>query len=303
MDYNKAIVITGTSTGIGKACALHLDKVGFKVYAGVRKQADGDNLKKDASERLTPIIFDVTDVESIRAAVTIIEKETGGNVFGLINNAGKGRGGALEVTPVAEIHKLMEVNVIGLMAMTQAFIPMLRKGKGRIINIGSTSSLLAFPGASAYSASKFAVRAITDSLRLELKPFGMSVILVAPGAVESEIWDKGKAYKEKLRKTVKPEIAQLYAPLIKFGDKLNDELKKIPADEVAKSVAHAFTSKKPKRYYIVGNDAKGAAKAAKLPKGFLDWIILKRIQKLGNEFRTLTNQTSIKTPNLDELCR
>lgn len=232
MDYNKAILITGTSTGIGKACALHLDKVGFKVYAGVRKQADGDNLKKDASERLTPIIFDVTDVESIRAAVTIIEKETGGNVFGLINNAGIGRGGALEVTPVAEIHKLMEVNVIGLMAMTQAFIPMLRKGKGRIINIGSTSSLLAFPGASAYSASKFAVRAITDSLRLELKPFGMSVILVAPGAVESEIWDKGKAYKEKLRKTVKPEIAQFYAPLIKFGDKLNDELKKIPADEL-----------------------------------------------------------------------
>jgi len=281
MENNKAIVITGTSTGIGKACALHLDKLGFNVYAGVRKQADGDNLKKEASENLTPVILDVSDTESINAAAGVIEKETGGNVFGLINNAGIGRGGALEVTPVAEIRKLMEINVIGLMAMTQAFIPMLREAKGRIINIGSTSSMLAFPGASAYSASKFAVRAITDSLRLELKPFGMSVILVAPGAVESEIWDKGKAYKEKLRKTVKPEIAQLYAPLIKFGDKLNDELKKIPADEVAKAVAHAFTSKKPKRYYIVGNDAKGAAKAAKLPKGLMDWIILKRIQKLG----------------------
>ena len=281
MENNKAIVITGASTGIGKACALHLDKLGFKVYAGVRKQSDGDNLKKEASDRLTPIILDVTDAESIREAFSIIERNTGGEVFSLINNAGIGRGGALEVTPVAEIRKLMEVNVIGLMAVTQAFIPMLRKGRGRIINIGSTSSILAFPGASVYSASKFAVRAITDSLRLELKPFGISVILVAPGAVESEIWDKGNAYKEKLRKTVKPEIAQLYAPLIKFGNRLSADLKKIPAIEVAKAVANALTSIKPKPYCIVGKDAKGAAKVAKLPKGLLDWLLLKRINKLG----------------------
>ena len=109
----------------------------------------------------------------------------------------------------------------------------------------------------------------------------MSVILVAPGAVESEIWDKGKAYKDEMRKSVRPEIAELYAPLRNFGDRLNEQVKKIPADEVAKAVAHAFTSKKPKCYYIVGSDAKGAAKAAKLPKSLLDWIILKRIQKLG----------------------
>ncbi len=281
MENNKAIVITGTSTGIGKACALHLDNLGFKVYAGVRKQTDGDNLKEEASCRLTPIILDVTDENSISKAVSIIEEETGGELWGLVNNAGIGRGGALEVTPVAEIRKLMEINVIGLMAVTQAFIPMLRRGKGRIINIGSTPSLLAFPGASAYSGSKFAVRAVTDSLRLELKPFGMSVILVAPGAVESEIWDKGKAYKEQLRKTVKPEIAQLYAPLIKFGVKLNEKVKRIPASEVARVVAHALTSKRPKSCYIVGNDAKGAAKVARLPKGLLGWIITKRIQKLG----------------------
>jgi NAD(P)-dependent dehydrogenase (short-subunit alcohol dehydrogenase family) len=281
MDNNKAIVVTGTSSGIGKACALYLDKMGFKVYAGVRKQADSDNLKKQASERLTPVIFDVSDTESISAAASIIEGETGGNVYGLVNNAGIGRGGALEVTPITEIRKLLEVNVIGLMAVTQAFIPMLRQGKGRIINIGSTSSLLAFPGASAYSASKFAVRAITDSLRVELKPFDISVILVAPGAVESAIWEKGKAYKEEMRKTVKPEIAELYSPLRKFGERLNDEVKKIPAGKVAKVVGSAFKSNKPRSYYIVGNDAKGAAKATKLPRGFLDWIILKRIQKLG----------------------
>lgn len=277
----KTIVITGSSTGIGKACALHLDKLGYKIYAGVRKQTDGDNLREEASEKLSPIILDVTDAESIAATVSIIEKETGGDVFGLINNAGIGRSGVLEATPVDEIRNVLDVNVIGLMAMTKAMIPMLRESKGRIINIGSTASFLASPGASAYAASKFAVRAITDSLRLELKPFGMSVILVAPGAVESEIWEKGAEYKNEMRKSVKPEMAELYATLIKFGDKLIKEIKKIPAEEVALSVADALTSVKPKRYYTVGKDAKAGVKAARLPKCLLDWIFIKRIQKLG----------------------
>jgi len=279
MENNKTIVITGTSSGIGKACALHLDKLGFKVYAGVRKQADGDNLKKEASERLTSIILDVTSSESINSAADIIERETGGDVFGLINNAGIGRGGALEVTPITEIEKLMKINVIGLLAVTKLFIPMLRKANGGIINIGSTSGYLAFPGASVYSASKFAVRAITDSLRLELKPFNISVSLISPGAIESAIWEKGRDYKEKLRQTVNPDIAELYSPLRKFGDRLNKEVKKIPAIEVAKAAADALSSSKPKRYYTVGNDAKGAVKAAKLPRILLDRIILNRIQK------------------------
>jgi NAD(P)-dependent dehydrogenase (short-subunit alcohol dehydrogenase family) len=281
MEKKKAIVVTGTSTGIGKACALHLDKIGFKVYAGVRKQVDGENLKKEASESLTPIILDVTSADSIALAANTIEKETGGELFALINNAGIGRGGVLEVTPMDEVRKLMDVNLIGLMAVTQVFIPMLRKARGRIINMGSSSSFIASPGASVYAASKFAVRAVTDSLRRELKPFGILVILVAPGAVESEIWDKGKAYIEKLRKTVKAEIAQLYAPLARFADKLNAELKKIPAGEVAQVVARALKSKRPKSTYLVGNDARRAAKFGKLPSGLLDHLIMKRIQKMG----------------------
>lgn len=281
MENNKTVIVTGTSTGIGKACAIHLDKLGFKVFAGIRKQADGDNLKKESSERLKPIILDVTNSESISFAAVTIRKETGGYLFGLINNAGIGRGGALEVTPVEEIRKLMEVNVIGLMALTQSFISMLRNAKGRIINIGSTSSYISFPGASVYSASKFAVRAVTDSLRLELKPFDILVSLISPGAIESAIWEKGKDYKDKLRKIVNPEIAELYSPLRKFGDRLNEEVKKIPAIEVAKVVASALNSRKPKRYYYVGNDARAAVKVAKIPKSLLDRIILKRIRKLG----------------------
>ncbi|MHC4212842.1 MAG: SDR family oxidoreductase [Planctomycetota bacterium] len=281
MLNNKTVVITGTSTGIGRACALHLDELGFRVYAGVRKQSDGESLMAEASERLKPIVLDVTSTETIKAAADTIEEETDGSVFGLINNAGIGRGGALEVTPVSEIQKVMNVNVIGLMEVTQTFIPMLRKDRGRIINIGSTSSLLAVPGASVYSASKFAVRAISDSLRLELKPFGISVILLVLGAVESEIWEKGKAYKAEMRKTIKAEIAQLYAPLIKFGEKIDKEMKKIPASVVAKQVAEALLERKPRPYYIVGNDAKSAARVTRLPKGVLDWLILKHMGRLA----------------------
>jgi NAD(P)-dependent dehydrogenase (short-subunit alcohol dehydrogenase family) len=282
MNSNKGILITGASSGIGKACALHLDKIGFKVYAGVRKPTDADNLKKEASGNLEAVTLDVTNSQSIKDAAAYISKETDGNLYGLVNNAGIGRGGALEVTPMDEIRKLMDVNLFGLLEVTQSFIPMLRKSKGRIINIGSTSSYLAVPGAAAYSASKFAVKAVTDSLRLELIPFGMKVILVSPGAVESAIWEKGTKYKEEMRKSVDPEIADLYAPLRRFGDRLNEQVNKIPAIEVAKVVHTAFNKHKPKPYYIVGNDAKGAAKAARMPKRILDWILLKRIEKLGN---------------------
>jgi NAD(P)-dependent dehydrogenase (short-subunit alcohol dehydrogenase family) len=282
MNSTKSVLITGASSGIGKACALHLDEMGYKVFAGVRKQADADNLKKEASGNLKTVILDVTNSQSIKEAVNYISEQTNGNLYGLVNNAGIGRGGALEVTPMDEIRKLMEVNLFGLLEVTQSFTPMLRRSKGRIINIGSTSSYLAVPGAAAYSASKFAVKAVTDSLRLELIPFGMKVILVSPGAVESAIWEKGIKYKEEMRKSVNPEIAELYSPLRKFGDKLNDQVKKIPAIEVAKVVYDAFNSQKPKAYYIIGKDAKGAAKAARLPKRILDWILLKRIEKLGN---------------------
>ncbi len=112
--------------------------LGFKVFAGVRKKADGDSLSKEASDKLVPVILDVTDDESILAAAGIIEKETSGEIYGHVNNAGVGLGGALEATPVTEIKKLKNVNVIGLLAVTKVFVPMLRKGKGRIINIGST---------------------------------------------------------------------------------------------------------------------------------------------------------------------
>lgn len=280
---NKTVLITGTSTGIGRACALHLDDLGFTVYAGVRKSDDAEALKREASGRLKPIILDVSDESSISIAAEKIKLETGGRIDGLINNAGIGLGGALEVTPLGEIHKLMNVNVIGLLAATKVFLPLLRESQGRIINIGSTSGYLASPGASVYSGSKFAVRAITDALRLELHHFGIKVILVSPGAIESAIWDKGKNYRQALQDSVNPDIAALYSALRRFGDSLYTGMKRIPASEVAKVIADALTNKHPKRHYIVGKDAKGAKKATYLPRAILDRIILKRIEKFAHK--------------------
>lgn len=278
---NKSVLVTGASSGIGKATALFLDKHGYKVYAGVRKITDGEKIKSESSNLLTPIILDVTDINLIEDAYKKINAESEHNFFGIVNNAGIGISGVLEATPVEDIKKVMEVNVIGLMVVTKTFIPLLKLTKGRIINIGSTSGYIAIPGSSSYSGSKFAVRAITDALRLELKHFGISVSLISPGAVESEIWNKSRLYKDKIRKSADPQIFDDYKELIKFGESILEKVKPIPAEEVAKSIAAVLSSSKPKRYYNVGSDCKAAAKFSKLPSSFKDKIILKKIQNLG----------------------
>jgi len=283
MENKKSVLITGASTGIGKACALHLDKMGFKVFAGIRKDKDRETLNKESSDKLKPIILDVTKEETIVKALEIIKNETEYSFFGLVNNAGMGISGVLEATPVSEFRKILEVNVIGLHSVTRVFLPMLRKNKGRIINIGSSASFMAGPGASSYAASKFAVRAMSDSLRLEMQPFGVSVSLIAPGAIESDIWDKSKAYKEKFRKSVEPELLEVYELFIKAGDNMVKEIKPLPAFEVVKAVKHALTANKPKYVYIVGNDAQKAYKLSKLPKGLFNWLVIKHITRIAEK--------------------
>ena len=281
MRNNRSVLITGTSTGIGKACALHLDKMGFKVFAGVRKDKDKDTLINEASEKLKPIILDVVKEDTIVDAVNIISNETEYPLFGLVNNAGIGINGVLEAIPVTELRNLMEVNVIGLHAVTKAFLPLLRKNKGRIINIGSISGFIASPGSSSYAASKFAVRAISDSLRIELKPFGMFVSLVAPGAIESSIRDKSRAYKKKLRKSSDTELLDAYKLFVKACNKMVNSITPIPAVEVAKAVAHGLTSKKPKNVYFVGNDAKKVYILSKLPKCLLNLLFIKSLTAIA----------------------
>jgi NADP-dependent 3-hydroxy acid dehydrogenase YdfG len=275
----QTIVVTGASTGIGKVTALHLDKLGFKVFAGVRKETDAQALKQETSNKLTPIFLDVTDGDSIAAAVDTVAKETGGELFGLINNAGVSLNGPLELVPASDIKQLMDVNVLGLLAVTKAFMPLLRQSKGRIINISSGHGLLAVPDKSVYAASKFAVQAITDSLRVELRPFDVSVSSIVVGKVDTAVLGKIIADRDKMIEAAPPEVAKLYAPLIEFFDKEVKELPGIPAIEVGKVVAQALTTEKPKAQYLIGPGAKKMKNLARLPVGLRDWLMVKAIYK------------------------
>lgn len=273
----RPIVITGASTGIGRATALHLDRLGFKVFAGVRREVDGDTLEQDASGRLTPLMLDVTDSDCVAAAVDTVTRATGGKLFGLVNNAGLSLNGPLELVPLAAMRQLLEVNVLGLLAVTQAFIPLLRERKGRLINVSSGHGLLAIPDKSVYAASKFAVQAISDSLRVELRPFGVSVSSVVVGKVNTEVLGKIVADRERMVSAAAPELVQLYAPLLEFFDKEVKGLPGIEPEAVAEVVASVLTAKKPRARYLVGPGARKMKNLARVPVTLRDRMMFQTI--------------------------
>ncbi len=282
MTSKGAVVITGTSTGIGKACALTLDKAGFQVFAGVRKETDATTIKQDASERLTPIMIDVTDQQSIETAAKTVENAVGeAGIKGLVNNAGMPSGGMIEFVPIEDVRKILEVNVVGQIAVSQAFIPLLRKAKGRIVNMGSVAGRFSGPFMGTYAASKFAFEAITDSLRVELQSWGIFVTIIEPGAIATPIWDKAKSNADRMDSKVPDDAKVLYGTAItsmrKAVDRVSSEA--ISTDYVAQAVLHALTSARPKTRYLVGKDARVQAAIAKLlPDRLRDKLITRLLR-------------------------
>ena len=186
-----AVVITGASTGIGAACALTLDSLGYRVFAGIRNPADGETLQRQAGPRLMPIRLDVTDPASIAGASHTVTAMIGDHgLAGLINNAGIGVAGPIEALPLTDWRRQFEVNLFGLIATTQTFLPLIRKGRGRIINMGSIAGRASMPFMAPYAASKHALVAVTDALRIELQPWGIRVALIEPGAIATPIWER-----------------------------------------------------------------------------------------------------------------
>lgn len=258
-EQAKSVVITGASTGIGRACAVRLDRMGWQVFAGVRKPADGEALRAKASARLTPIEIDVTDAASIARAAERVAAATGAaGLAGLVNNAGISVAGPLEVLPLDEFRRQLEVNVTGQLAVTQAFMPLIRQAQGRIVFMGSVSGRLATPFVGAYSASKFALEAVADALRMELRPWEIEVSIVEPGSIATPIWEKGQAAADDLEATIGQQAHELYDAAITAVRKAARETgdRGIPADRVAKVVAHALAAKRPKTRYLVGRDAR-----------------------------------------------
>ncbi len=284
-DQPDGVVITGASSGIGEACALHLDQLGYRVFAGVRRPEDGEAVKARASMRLTPVLLDVTDAASIHQAAETVRAAIGtAGLAGLVNNAGIGVGGPLEVVSLEDLRKQFEVNVIGQVAVTQAFLPLLRQGRGRIVNIGSIAGLAATPFIGPYSASKFALEALTDVMRLELRAWGIHVSIVEPGAVASRIWDKGRQRTIQMEAAASPEAKALYGEAVAGVREAiaRAERRAIPSRAVAKAVAHALRAARPKTRYLVGLDARlRALLAAWLPDRVQDWLLAKVLKLPG----------------------
>ena len=251
----QAVVITGASTGIGAACALALDRRGYRVFAGVRSEESAKNLRNQASNRLTPILIDVTDADQIAAAAdTVREATEDAGLAGLVNNAGIVVSGPLEFLPVDDLRRQIEVNVIGQVAVTQAMLPLLRTGRGRIVNIGSISGFLTGPYTGPYSASKFALEAVTNALRLELRNSGIKVSILEPSNVKTPIWDKAIAAAEEKADRASPEAERLYRSDMEQMRKASIEMRDtgMPVQCVVRAVLHALTAQRPKTRYPVG---------------------------------------------------
>lgn len=256
---SQAVVVTGASSGIGAACARRLDGLGFRVFAGVRRVSDGEALAASTSERLRPILLDVTDSSSIASAAKSVEEELASDgLAGLVNNAGIAVPGPIEAVPIIEARRQLEVNVIGQMAVTQALLPLLRKGRGRIVNMSSIAGVAATPFLGWYGASKFALEALTDALRLEVGPWGIEVSSIEPGAIATSIWERSAGLADSMIRTVDPATLELYRePLARMREVIQKAASRaIPADEVANTVVQALTASRPKTRYLVGADAK-----------------------------------------------
>jgi NAD(P)-dependent dehydrogenase (short-subunit alcohol dehydrogenase family) len=274
------VLVTGTSSGIGEATVRRLDRDGHTVFAGVRKEEDGHRLQEGASSRLTPVIIDVTDEAAIAAAVKTIADQVGGaGLDGLVNNAGIARGGPLEYLPLEEWRTQLDVNVIGQVAVTQAFIPLLRQAKGRIVFIGSLGGRMGTPLLGPYNASKFAIAGISESLRRELRPFGMKVVLVEPGGVKTAIWEKGQAYAEELRERLPAEAMDRYRTQLEGVEKALEFQTRhaIPADKVADVIVKALESPRPRARYLVGRDALAVGLGTRLLPDSVRDVLVRRL--------------------------
>lgn len=267
---NKAVVVTGASSGIGHATALHLVRDGYVVFAGARSQRDLSKLRSE-HEAIRPVELDVTDADSIAHAFDVV-LSSGIPLHGLINNAGIALGGPLEHLPLADLRKQLEVNVVGTLAVTQAAIPLLRETRGRIVTVGSIASRFGAPFLGPYCASKAAVAMLVDSLRLELAPAGITVVLFEFAAVKTPIWQKGRELKDDLSARLPAEALEAYAPFVKAAMRQIDHEERVglDVDVVAAAIASVLSSPHVRARYVIGKQAHVQAVVAALPHRLRD---------------------------------
>lgn len=275
----RSVLVTGASTGIGRATALRLDASGWRVFAGVRAAADADALREACSPRLSPLFLDVTDPAQIAAAAERIENEAEARLGGLVNNAGVAIPGPLETIPLEDFRRQLEVNLVAYVAMTQALLPFIRRAEGRVVLVSSIGGRIAFPFAGAYHAAKFGTEAVGDVFRQELRPWGLKVSIVEPGSIDTPIWERGQRKATEIEAKA-PRTDLLYGNAIeKFRKVIQDTAERgIPPEKVAKAISHALESKRPRTRYLVGLDAKVQARLQPLiPTPLFDKIVARTL--------------------------
>lgn len=279
----KSVLITGASTGIGEACARRLDGAGYRVFAGVRRSEDAERLRAGASSRLVPVFIDVADASSIAAARAEVTRVLdGAGLDALVNNAGIAVAGPLELLPLDALRNQLEINVVGQVAVTQAFLPLVRKAAGRVVLMGSIGGRMSTPFLSPYCASKFALEAIADALRVELAPWHIQVAIVEPGSIATPIWSKSESAADRLQSQFPTiEGADYSAALAAMREAAAATGRRgEPASRVADAVMHAIEARSPKTRYLVGRDARLRAWLVRFVPDRLRDRLLRRALKL-----------------------
>jgi NAD(P)-dependent dehydrogenase (short-subunit alcohol dehydrogenase family) len=273
------VVVTGASTGIGRACALHMSGRGFTVMAGVRKPEDGERLRSEAPGALEPLRIDVTDEAAIaKAGAQVRERAGDRGLAGLVNNAGVGFGGPLEFVPIEDVRDHLEVNLIGHVAVTQQLIEPLRQARGRVVNMSSIGGRVTAPLLGPYGMAKAGMVAFSEALRRELRPWGIWVAVVMPGNIQTPIWDKGEQIADEIEQRLPPAAKRLYGEAMAAARKMAAAQggRAIPPEKVARVVHQALTARRPRARYLVGPDARAMrALQAALPKRTFDALILR----------------------------
>lgn len=280
-----AVLVTGASSGMGKACALRLARAGYTVFAGVRKLSDGEALTQAGSSRVVPVILDVTNGETIAAARDQVDEAVAkaglAGLAGLVNNAGIGVTSPIELVPLDDLRRQFEVNVIGQVAVIQAFLPLIRAARGRIVNISSVGGRVTIPFGGPLCSSKYAIESISDALRMELRPWGIHVAVVEPGTIRTEAADKLEADSERmLARFPSDGRARYEAPYRAFVRAFEEQHQHgADPDVMAEAVYHALSARRPHYRYPVGpRSRRMPLLAALLPTGLMDVV---RTRMLG----------------------
>lgn len=276
MMEGRSVFISGSGTGIGRITALRLARAGHRVFAGVLDTAEGEALRREASGQLETVVCDITSDVDLESARRMVEDAVGAaGLWGLVNNAAVPTAGPVEIVPLDDLRRALEVNVVGQVGLTQVMLPSLRRAQGRIVNLSSVAGLLALPYFGPYAMSKHGVEAMSDCLRQELRPWGIRVSVIEPGVIATGFWGLAADYGEGLASSLPEDVTALYSDAVARLPRLARELGRIGSDPdaVAQAIEHALTARRPRTRYRVGRQSRAVAILSRLPDRVRDWAV------------------------------